>query len=221
LNLDGSVPSEFYNEDYWEHGDASGRGSYNGNAYDDNVAACGAWALDMYIRWGPFKRVLELGCGRGWNIYGFLNMSDLDVTAFGIDISHYAVETAHDSVKPFLIEGDICNILATREDSSWDLVFSNDVLEHLTLVQLEKCLYECRRVAKQRVVNLVSIGKDVDLPFGTAPLDQDQSHVTMKSKAWWQELFSEMFVRQVGHGQWTSHVIAHGSTVEFDMRRVK
>ena len=219
LNADGSVPADFYDRDYWEDGAKSGKGSYNGNDYADNVEACKTWAMDMYNRWGPFKRVLELGCGRGWNIYGFLNLPELGVEAVGIDISQYAIETAHPDVKPFLLRHDISD-LEPWADGSFDLMFSNDVLEHLTLVQLEKCLSNCRRVAKSRVVHLVSIGQGIDMPFGSAPPDQDQSHVTMKSRFWWQAMFSEMFMKKSnGPGAWWIGTIDHGSTIEFDMRR--
>ena len=40
LNLDGSVPASYFDEDYWERGAESGKGSYNGNDYSDNVEAC-------------------------------------------------------------------------------------------------------------------------------------------------------------------------------------
>src|SRR3990167_5046557 len=153
-NADGSVPADFYNEDYWEHGDASGRGSYNGNDYHDQLELCKYWAKDTYDKYGPFKTYLELGCGRGWAIWGFLNLPELSVNPSGIDISHYAITTAHPDVQRHLIEHDISD-LSFLDKQSVDFIFSNDVLEHLTVEQIKLCLSYCGQIAKSRIVHLL------------------------------------------------------------------
>jgi len=216
LNSDGSVPANFYDYDYWERGDESGRGSYNGNDYSNNLAACQSWARDTWNRWGPFKSYLELGCGRGWAIWGFLNLPDLAVIPLGIDHSHYAVSTAHPDVQPYLIEQDISDLYALG-DNTQDLIFSNDVLEHLTPVQVRSCLEHCRRVATTRIVHLISIGDGIDLPDGQVPSDQDQSHVNLKSVTWWVNMFKEVFGDDLETG-WKLYMVPHGRTIEVDVR---
>lgn len=215
---DGSVPGEFYDESYWEKGAESGKGSYNGNDYVNNVAACKIWAMDCYNRWGPFESFLELGCGRGWNIYGFLHMPELGVEKLlGVDISKYAIETTPEIVRPHLIYGDISKLGAIA-NQSFDTVFSNDVLEHLTSLQAYECLLECRRIAKKHVAHLISIGDGVNVPEGLVPSDQDQSHINLKSIAWWLNLFGKAFVYRED-SEWVIHIIEHGRTVEIHMER--
>lgn len=216
LKADGSVPAEFYDEDYWERGAESGKGSYNTNVHP--LEACKYWAQDTYNRWGPFKTYLELGCGRGWALYGFLNLPEIAVEPQGVDLSHYAVTTAHEQVRPYLVEASVA-YLDFIADQSKDLIFSNDLMEHLTVGQIEQCLSHCRRIAKKRVVHLVSVGDDVDLPFGQIPSDQDQSHVTMRSKRWWRDIFDEVFIRQNSYGRCDVMLIDHGRTIEMDVRR--
>jgi len=217
LNPDGSVPADFYDFDYWESGAESGKGSYNTNEHP--LESCKVWAQDCYDRWGPFASFMELGCGRGWNIYGLLHLPELKVVKMlGVDISHYAVTTAREEVRPYLMEHDITN-LGFAADHSFDLIFSNDVMEHLTLEQAVACLTECRRVAKKRIAHLISIGDNIDLAPGEIPPDQDQSHITMRSARWWSSVIASVFVSPDEGREWQITVRDHGRTVEFDIER--
>ena len=110
----------------------------------------------------------------------------------GIDFSHYAVTTAHEEVRPHLVEADIAE-LDFIPDKSYDLIFSNDVLEHLTEGQIRSCLLHCQRIAKKRIVHLISIGDGANMPLGVIPEDQDQSHITLRSYQWWVGAFHNIF----------------------------
>lgn len=209
LLADGSVPADYYDENYWERGAESGKGSYNGNAYSDQLDLCKHWAKDTYDKYGPFKTYLELGCGRGWAILGFLNMPELVVKPLGIDISHYAIMTAHPDVRRCLLEHDISD-LQFLVDSSVDFIFSNDVLEHLTIIQIYKCLLHCARIAKHRIVHLVSIGDGVD-HNGVVPNDQDQSHINMRPVLWWADIFMSVF----SSDDWLVEYTQRDRTIDF------
>ena len=218
LNPDGSVPGSYYDEDYWERGAESGKGSYNSNDYSTQLPLCQHWARDTFERWGPFKTYLELGCGRGWAIWGFLALPELGVEPLGVDISSYAIHTTLDWIRPYLVEHDASD-LSFLADRSADLIFSNDFMEHLTPAQAERCLRECARIAKKRIVHLISIADGADLPDGQVPPDQDQSHVNLKSTAWWAALFAKVFGPDLQTG-WKVYFLDHGRTIEMDVRRV-
>lgn len=218
LNPDGSVPATFYDSEYWETGAKSGKGSYNGNDYSTQLEACKYWATDTWNRWGPFENYLELGCGRGWAIWGFLNLPELKVKPVGVDFSHYAVTTAHEEVRPYLVEHDASD-LSLLDDESADLIFSNDFLEHLTPEQAERCLRHCERISRKRIVHLISIGDGVDVFSGIAPEDQDQSHVNLKSLVWWGALFAKVFSPEDATG-WKVFVTPNGRTIEMDVRKI-
>lgn len=218
LNPDGSVPGSFYDEDYWERGAESGKGSYNTNWH--TIDNCVVWARDCFNRWGPFKSFLELGCGRAWNIYGFLHLPDLELDfnrVAGIDISAYAIATVHPEVRPYVRQGDITD-LSDIADKTYDLIFSNDVLEHLTPEQAEKCLRACKRIARKKITHLISVGDNLDLTTGQVPSDQDQSHINLKSGTWWGHLVSSVF-SGMDDGGWKISVYEHGRTFEFVIQR--
>ncbi len=211
LLADGSVPAGFYDRDYWEAGAESGKGSYNGNSYDDQLDLCKYWAQDTYDKYGPFDSYLELGCGRGWAIWGFDHLTDLNIVAHGVDISHYAIETSR--VRDQITEHDIAD-LSFIDDSSVDFIFSNDVLEHLTVDQIKGCLLHCARIAKKRIVHLVSIGDGVDYN-GVVPSDQDQSHITLMSRDWW----ADVFVLAFPSDMWAVVSTQRDRTVDFVVTR--
>lgn len=233
LNEDGTVPASWYDEEYWENGAASGKMSYNGNDYKDNLGACKYWAQDTYNRWGPFKTYLELGCGRGWAIWGFNNLPELGVTARGIDLSPYAASTS--VVKDQISVGSIADMLVVvsainsmnsagvDDIAPVDLIFSNDVFEHLTERQLDNCLTVCRSFSN-RAVHLISVGDNIDVR-GSVPVDQDQSHITLRSKKWWVDLFDKKFMHEAKTvaypSSWEILFVDHGRTIELDCVRTK
>ena len=216
FNANGSVPQEYYDADYWEKGAESGKGSYNGNAYETQLELCKVWAQDCYNRWGPFKDFLELGCGRGWNIWAYLHMPLLGINPRGVDLSHYAVTTAVEEVRPYITEHDASD-LSFLGDLSYDTIFSNDFLEHLTPEQAERCLQHCNRISRHIVAHLISIGDGHDHEVGAYMPEQDQSHVTMKGVDWWLNMFNRVF----NQTDWLLSIKHHGTTVEIVATRTK
>lgn len=107
----------------------------------------------------PGERVLDVGCGPGWNWDHFLAYGPL-VEYKGIDYSERFVRVANQRQlakmrlsavqtlqHPFEV-GDCRNIPAA--DNSWDVVILQDVLEHTN--GYEQPITEALRVARRRVI---------------------------------------------------------------------
>jgi len=90
------------------------------------------------------KKVLDVGAGTGALIR-------LIPSAIGIDIV----------ARPGIIEGDITKL--PFEDESFDTVFSTEVLEHLTDLDLKKSVSEVYRVLKKGGYFIVTVPYDEDL----------------------------------------------------------
>lgn len=93
------------------------------------------------------KKVLELGCGAGYDAYEFYR-NRADYT--GIDITPENIERTMRHLGfygyfPKVMEGDAENL--EFEDESFDVVFSNGVLHHTPYI--EKSFREAYRVLKQ------------------------------------------------------------------------
>ena len=90
--------------------------------------------------------ILDVGCAKGFMLYDFLKYNP-SFKVKGIDISSYAIEHAHKSVKNFLEVGD-CRKLPF-EDNSFDFCFSITTIHNVETEECLKSLKEIERVAKK------------------------------------------------------------------------
>ena len=84
--------------------------------------------------------ILDVGCAKGFMLYDFLRYNP-NFNVKGIDISKYAIENAHKSVKKFLEVGD-CRKLPF-EDNSFDFCFSITTIHN---VEPEECLEALKEI---------------------------------------------------------------------------
>ncbi|MGE5417985.1 MAG: class I SAM-dependent methyltransferase [Acidobacteriota bacterium] len=127
--------------DYW---DGDRRYGYGGYRYD------GRWrvvAEDMAAHYAlkPGRRVLDVGCGKGFLLYE-LAQAVPGIEVAGVDISSYAITNSKPEVRTFLVEG-----LAQElpfPDASFDYVYSITTLHNLYLFDLKKAVQEIERVAR-------------------------------------------------------------------------
>ena len=81
------------------------------------------------LKLGPFKRMLDLGCGTGLTGGSLRDMAD-DIT--GIDLSEKMVEIAHEKdLYETLYVAEVEDFLEDNEEESFDLVTATDVLPYL------------------------------------------------------------------------------------------
>ncbi|MCJ8518126.1 putative TPR repeat methyltransferase [Pseudorhizobium tarimense] len=81
------------------------------------------------LKLGPFKRMLDLGCGTGLTGGTMRDMVD-DIT--GIDISENMVEIAHEKdLYETLYVAEVEDFLEDNDDEAFDLITATDVLPYL------------------------------------------------------------------------------------------
>lgn len=121
------------------------------------------------------KRVLDAGCA-----YGFLveALRARGVEAFGVDLSPYAIEQVHPSIKPYCRVGSIAEPLAER----YDLIVSIEVVEHMPAAEAERAIAAfC--AATDRVL------------FSSSPSDyREPTHVNVHPLEHWAEQFARLGV---------------------------
>lgn len=129
--------------DYW---DGDRRICYGGYTYMP-----GRWepvARKMIEHYGlkPGDKVLDIGCGKGFQLAELARlMPELDL--YGLDISSYALQHAHESVASALHLGDATAL--PWADNTFDFVFSITTLHNLHCYDLDKALREMERVGKK------------------------------------------------------------------------
>ena len=168
---------ELYDADYFTK--RGGGGPYVGYpaAYtgQDTVEPFLQFADAMVDRYAP-RRTLDLGCATG-ELVAALEARGVD--AWGVDISDWAVEHA---VSDHVVKG---TATALRwEDDTFDVVHSQDFMEHVHPDDLPAVLAEQVRVAREggRLLHLIPF-YDAEEPFG---LD---AHLCQASLDWWLGLF--------------------------------
>jgi protein-L-isoaspartate(D-aspartate) O-methyltransferase len=128
--------------DYW---DGDRRINYGGYRNDGRWLKVAKAMVDYYgLKAGD--RILDIGCGKGFLLQGFLEvMAGVEVQ--GIDISKYAIDHALEDLKPRLQEGVASSL--PYPDKSFDLVVSINTLHNLHCYDLDRALREIERVARQ------------------------------------------------------------------------
>lgn len=99
-------------------------------------------------------KVLEAGCGSGVNIY-LLNSLNPNIEIYGFEYTNSRIASAivnlfYSPIRNNLFLADICNI--KLPDNSFDVVFSNHVLEQLGQNKAKEAIREMWRVCKKGIV---------------------------------------------------------------------
>ena len=127
-------------------------------------------------RFSP-KSVLELGCAKGYLVKA---LRSLGVSAFGLDVSGYAIDNADEEVKPYLT---VLDFTAESATNRYDLIVSIDTFEHIPEEKLESVKKFLLATADRYYIKVAT-------PH-TPDWEHDKSHVTIKELSWWQEWMPE------------------------------
>ena len=137
---------------------------------------------ELYVIANYPESVLDIGCAYGFSV---CRLRLLRINAFGIDISNYALSKAYERVKPFLKQGDVCEL--PYKDKEFDFILCTGVLEHLTEEQLNRAIPEILRVSHRGVIG-VSCKDDP-----TTHEDDDKTHCVILTRKEWQEMFPPQY----------------------------
>lgn len=123
--------------------------------------------------------VLDAGCALGFLVEA---LRKLDVQAFGVDVSEYAIQNVHPTIRPYCWTGSIADPLPQR----YDLIISIEVLEHMPKPDAERA-----------IANLCAYSDDI--VFSSSPFDyKEVTHFNVQPPEYWAEQFARQgFVRDV------------------------
>ncbi len=117
------------------------------------------------------RRVLDAGCALGLLVE---TLRTRGIDAFGIDVSAFAVDHVHESVKRFCWQGSVSEPL--REQ--YDLIVCIEVLEHMPAAEAETA-----------IANFCEHSRDV--LFSSSPFDlKEETHVNVHPPEYWAGQFA-------------------------------
>jgi len=142
--------------DYW---DGDRRINYGGYNYIPGRWAPVADRLIQHYSLKPGDKVLDIGCGKGFQIYE-LAQALPGLKVHGLDISKYAIENAHQEVKHLIDHGTASRL--PYEDRQFDLVISINTLHNLQNTELDAALREMTRVGKHQYLCVESYRNETE-----------------------------------------------------------
>jgi ubiquinone/menaquinone biosynthesis C-methylase UbiE len=105
--------------------------------------------------------ILDVGCGKGYLLYEIKKLLP-NIKIFGIDISKYAKENAHDEIRKNIKILD-ASAKYPYKKNFFDLVISINTLHNLDIKDLKKSLNEIARVSKKSYVVVESFRNNLEL----------------------------------------------------------
>lgn len=117
------------------------------------------------------RTVLDAGCAMGFLVEA---LRQRGVEAFGVDVSEYAIEHVHPSVRPYCWRGSVTEPLPQR----YDLIVCIEVLEHLPAQEAEEAVANLCRSAD-------------DILHSATPYDyKEVTHFNVQPPEYWAEVFA-------------------------------
>jgi ubiquinone/menaquinone biosynthesis C-methylase UbiE len=150
--------SKQYGQDYW---DGDRRYGYGGYKFMPGRWKPVAQALINEYDLKSGSKILDVGCGKGFLLYEML-LLEPNLEIVGIDSSEYALEHAHEAIKPFLRLGRAQDPY-DFSDNYFDLVISLGTLHNLRIFELKSALSEIERVGMRAYVMLESYRNNQEL----------------------------------------------------------
>ena len=207
LQNGGVLPTneQYYDKDYFDTGNKkildrqTGKEKvwgYKGTDWQGNK-----FVVDGLLKTfnGEFGSVLDMGCGQG----SFTDYAlRAGLRARGYDFSQYAVDTAHNFAKGNIFQSDVTKGIA-EPDSSYDIIFCSDMVEHINKSKISAVISEFWRVTRKwvflqfPVVDKAEDVFDFELEGHKPTADKHvlyehfmiAGHLNMEQRPWWNQLF--------------------------------
>lgn len=162
-----SKPKSFYDR-YWK----SNKTSKNTWSYGINI-------VDNLISNYSFKTVLDAGCGSG-DVVRYLLEKGYE--AKGVELSGDVLKNfSSDLLKKGIVQKGSLTSLPFK-DNSFDVIFSSEVLEHISEEDIPVVISEFYRVAKKVVFLTISLRPSSSF---------NKYHITLKDRSWWESKFEK------------------------------
>jgi len=175
---------EKYDRDYFEKGIITGKSCYMYYSWMPEQTLRMVYYLITQLPIKTSDRVLDFGCAKGFVVKA---LRILDIEAYGVDVSEYAISKVDNEVKEYcdLIDGFSFNF-----DLLFDWTISKDVFEHIPEDQLEIISPYLSTRTKKMFVVIPLAPENTRGCFLVPEYNRDTTHVTARDARWWKEFFS-------------------------------
>ncbi len=170
------IPGEWYDADYFEHGVKSNwTDGYHWPAFQGLFRDTASFINSLFP---DAESIVDAGCAKGFLVKSLRNSGK---NAWGFDASPWAIRNAVEGTQGFL---QLAAAESVKWDQSFDLTLAFDLFSHLTEEQAVAALAQARAFTKVAMMAVIHMGGDA-----RAATDRDLSHITLKDRLWWHDLF--------------------------------
>jgi len=169
--------SDFYDSEYFETGNESGKSLYKNYRWMPEATLQLAHRIIQFMELKPGTRVLDYGCAKGYLVKA-LRLLDMD--AHGVDISAYAIDNCDPLVRKYVRQ--LPQITTSFYDANYDLVICKDVLEHVSKTELKSVLQTISNLSSA-VFIVVPLGNGTE--YYIDEYENDKSHMIRENLIWW------------------------------------
>ncbi len=179
IGFDDQQYYDFYDKNYYESGPQSGKSLYQNYRWIPELTIPLAHHILNYIKYKPGDTLMDFGCAKGFLTHAFRL---LQVDAWGVDISEYAISKAPREVLSYIKH------IKPYEDT-WkycEHLICKDILEHIPYdhidIQMEILRSKCKTIFA-----IIPVGKNGKYIIPAYELDE--SHYIRESVKWWKDKF--------------------------------
>jgi glycosyltransferase involved in cell wall biosynthesis len=184
------VPPQWYDQDYFDNAVKSNwTGGYTWASFSGLFRDTAGYLTELF----PDARTfLDAGCAKGFLVRC---LREAGKECWGVDHSSWVIEHADPAAKPFLMCTGAEQLAIDRDI---DVVVALDLLSHLTESQAEAFLARARTCTRLALLASIVSFDDAreESRYRAARDDRDRSHVTLRTRAWWNDLFARTGWRQ-------------------------
>ncbi len=174
-----------YDADYYERGPVLGISGYMNFSWMPELTLRMAHKFIQVLPIGQGEKVLDIGCAKGFLVKA---LRILDVEAYGVDVSEYAMKHVDGEVRDFCWQSRGCDD-PTFFRNQYDWLIAKDVMEHMTEEELRTLLGRARGAGRHLFAAVPLASDDECGKYIIPEYDRDVTHVIRKSLGWWKTLF--------------------------------
>jgi SAM-dependent methyltransferase len=175
--LEKEFDGAFYDADYFEKGQESGKGWLQNYRWMPRRSFREALAIIDYMQLDDQSYVLDVGCAKGFIVKA---LRELEIRADGCDISDYALSFAPEGCWN-------CSDWTRGYDRGYTHIVIKDMLEHLTQRQLTEILNKLKNVAPQ-IMCVIPMGDNGI--YRILEYHKEISHLIAEDEIWWMQVFA-------------------------------
>jgi cyclopropane fatty-acyl-phospholipid synthase-like methyltransferase len=177
------INKNFFDKNYFEKGITSKKSCYLNYRWMPEHTIPMASKIAKFLDLSENQNILDFGCSKGYLVKAFRL---LNINAFGVDVSKYAIENVDPEVKKY------CKLIKNKDyapiKKKFNWIITKDVLEHLTVDQISKFLKTYINFSN-KMFHVIPLGDNKK--FRIKDYHLDKSHLQMNNEKWWINLFKK------------------------------